>query len=375
MQTELQRTERIDGTDFVVGSLDHTRAVEERETRRDAAFVEEHHADVEAWGRFLRSWEAFHHRNDANDVAFFGTQLVAMRGRIERVIQEKLRMREFLDMETGYDRGAQVYGKEIEDDGGSAEVGRMIADDAPAVDVESRVEFDPFVWVYSMYEWTAEELDADNFARRGRSILQRKSEAMAKRIMEKLDKVGRSGSAKNNLYGLFNSPSVTVHTYTNGEHSSTGTAAEILADLNELETTVVAVLGDHADDHEFALVAPTAVEARYRQLAAHAATDLSVRDWFLSRSRLIKRIVPYAFLDDAVLPDIAASDAPMSLLMPVKPGTTIVDPETCIWPVSVPYEERRPKDMGERMRVRGASRVAGVDFRHPKRCLYIHNND
>lgn len=221
----IQRTERIDGTDFVVGTVAHARAVEIRDARLDASYLQTNHRLFEDAQRILRDWSGFKHRNDANLVAFFGSQLVYMRARVERVLHEKLRIREFLPVETGYPRGAQAYGQQVDDERGEAKVGRTIASDAPTVDVESRADFSPFLWFYAEYQWTAEELDAEAYA--GVPLLQRKAVAVANAIARQLEKFGRSGSAVNGAKGFLNSDLVTVHTLTFGEHTSTATAAEM----------------------------------------------------------------------------------------------------------------------------------------------------
>lgn len=372
MNGNIQRTERIDGTDYLVGTVAHTRAVEARDARLDAAYLEKNHQLFESAQRILRDWSGFKHRNDANLVAFFGQQLVFMRARVERVLHEKLRIREFVPVETGYPRGAQVYGQQVDDEVGEAAIGRTMADDAPTVDVESTVGFSPFFWFYAEYQWTAEELDAEAYA--GVPLLQRKAVALASAIVRKLEKFGRSGSAPNGIKGFLNSDLVTVHTMTNGEHTSTATAAEMVADLNELESTIVAVGGEHTPD-EYALLVPTAVDHRYRTTMMSSTSDLSVAEWFLSKSRRFKRIAPYAALDDLTTPDIAASDAPMSVAMPVRPGTTQADIEHLLWPSSVEYEELEPVMDGYRFKRRGQARYAAPDFRHPKFFLYVQNND
>lgn len=368
----IQRTERIDGTDFVVGTVAHARAVEIRDARLDASYLQANHRLFEDAQRILRDWSGFKHRNDANLVAFFGSQLVYMRARVERVLHEKLRIREFLPVETGYPRGAQAYGQQVDDERGEAKVGRTIASDAPTVDVESRADFSPFLWFYAEYQWTAEELDAEAYA--GVPLLQRKAVAVANAIARQLEKFGRSGSAVNGAKGFLNSDLVTVHTLTFGEHTSTATAAEMIADLNEIETTLVATGGEHTPD-EYALLVPTAVDHRYRTTMISATSDMSVAEFFLSKSRRFKRIEPYAALDDLTSPDIAASDAPMSVAMPVRPGTTMADLEHVLWPCSVAYEELEPVMQGYSFRRRGQARYAAPDFRHPGFFLYVQNND
>jgi hypothetical protein len=295
-----------------------------------------------------------------------------MRARVERKLHERLRIREFLQVESGYPRGAPAYGQQVDDIVGDAKISTSTADDAATVDVESEVSFSPFVYAHAEYVWTANELDAAAYA--GVPLLQRKAEAVADAIARKLEVLGRSGSAPHGLEGFLNSSGVTIHTLTNGEHTSTATPAEILADLAEIEATIVAVGGDNTPD-EYCLLVPTTLDAKYRLTPINSTSDVSIAQWFTANSRRIKRIVPYGYLDDAVSPSIAAADAPMSMAMPVRPGTTLTELEHVLWPESVPYEELEPVQDGYRFRRRAQARVGGVDFRHPKFFLYVQNND
>lgn len=367
------RHERIDGTDYILGSREHMHAVAIRDARLDAAYVESHQAQLEEACRFLRNWRGFAHREDANLVAFFGQQLLFMRARVERVLREKLRMREFLQWETGYPRGAASYGQQVDDVSGEASEGNTMADDAPPVDVQSSVSFGAFDWIYASYMWTSEELDAAQYS--GVPLLQRKAAAVAEIIARKLEKRMRSGkNGAGGSYGLFNNPNITVHTYTNGEHTTVATAAEMIADLFEIDTTLVSVAGDNTPD-EYALLVPTLCDHRYRMTQAVSGSDMSVAEWVTSKSRRLKRIVPLPYFDDAVSPDIAASDAPMAMAIPVQPGTTLISLDHALLPVSVEYEERETVTEGYRFRRRAQVRVASVDVRQPAFCLYLQNND
>lgn len=375
LDIENPRFERIDGTDFQVGTADHRYAAAARDARHDAQYLERNHNLVEFWQRRLRDWEELRCRNDANSVAFLGRELVLVRSKIERVLYEKLRIAEFVPVEGGHPRGAQVYENQIWDEAGEARIMRQLSGDAPRVDVSRVGEQRPYVWADAAYGWTEEELYAAAYA--NIPLIGEKAMACARAIARKLDLIGRSGSIINNIRGFLNSSEVTVHTLTNGEHTSSATAAEMLADLNEIETTLLAVGGDNTPEN-YVLLVPTAVEGRYVTTPAGGSTvtDLSVKSYFLKNSRLIRDIRRYSVLDSAVTPDIAASDAPMSIAYPIPAGGGLkADPEFVIWPFSVQYEEEVPRPTGHEQVVRAKSRCSGVDFRHPKFFLYVQNND
>lgn len=373
MQIKAPRIERIDGTDYIVGTREHMYAVEIRDARLDAAYLEAHPQVFDDTCRFLRDWGAFAHRNDANLVAFFGQQLVFMRARVERVLREKLRMREFLQWETGYPRGAISYGQQVDDISGEASEGNTMSDDAPGVDVESSVSFGAFDWIYTRYIWTNEELDAAQYA--GVPLLQRKASAVAEAIARKLERRMRSGkNGAGGMYGLLNNPNITVHTYPNGEHTTVATSAEMIDDLSGIDSVLVGVAGDNTPE-EYALLVPTECDHRYRMTQAVSGSDLSVAEWVMSKSRRLKHIVPFPYFDDAVSPDVAASDAPMAMAIPVQPGTTLISLDHALLPVSVEYEELPPVQVGYTFQRRAQCRVASVDVRQPKFFLYCQNND
>lgn len=377
---EMIRYERIDGTDYQVGSADHRAAVAAREERLDAQYLERNGALREFWERRLRNWDELYsrlhdlpaRRADANAVAFLARELVLVRSKVERVLYEKLLIAEFVPVEGGHDRGAQVYENQIWDEAGEARITRQLSGESPRVDVSKSSEQRPYVWADAAYGWTDEELYAAAYA--GTPLLQEKARACAQAIARKLDKIGRSGSIPNNLRGFLNSLEVTLHTLTNGEHTSTATAAEMLADLNEIESTLLAVAGENTP-LEYAMLVPTLAEGRYKTTDKSTGSDLSVMEFFLKNSRLIKRIRRYGVLDSAVSPDVAASDAPMAIVYPCQPGSFKADPDVVIWPFSVQYEETSPKPHGNEMIVQGRARCAGVDFRHPKQVLYVQNMD
>lgn len=374
MDIEIPRFERIDGTDFQVGTTDHRHAIIARDTRLDAAYVSANHHLVEFWERRLRDWQDFRLREDANATAFLGRELVLVRSKIERVLYEKLRIAEFVPIEGGHDRGAQVYENQIWDEAGEARIVRQLSGEAPRVDVTKQGEQRAYVWADASYGWTEEELYAAAYA--GTALIQEKARACANAIARKLDEIGRSGSLANNLRGFLNSAEVTLITLTNGEHIGAATPAEKLADLNQIESEILAIGGDNTPER-YVLLVPTLEEAALlAPVGGSTITDLSVKDYFLRNSRLIKEIRRYTKLDNLASPDIAASDAPMAIAYPVPAsGGLKADPDVVIWPFSVQYEEEAARPNGHEQVVRGKARCSGVDFRHPKFCAYVQNLD
>ena len=94
------KTERIDGTDHVIGSPDHAIARAAQQARLDQAYLDSHGADYERLCRALREWDALGCRADANATAFLGRELLFMRPMVERTIYDRLRAAEFVPVDT-----------------------------------------------------------------------------------------------------------------------------------------------------------------------------------------------------------------------------------------------------------------------------------
>lgn len=370
------RTERVDGTDYVVGTPMHRQALAARTARQDAAYLERNHALVERNLRILREMPGLEDRvrTDASYSAFLARELVFQRATVERVIYDALRAAEFVPVEGGHARGAKSYSTRIMDERGEAAVTHDLAGDAPRVDVSASEDLNKYVNVRAAYAYSVDELEAAALA--SVPLVRDKAVACGNAIARKLDKIGRSGDAGAGLTGFFNNAGVTLHTLTQGEWL-TESVANILADLAELEQTVIAAARDNQPGG-YVLVLPTAYEGRLATLpvGGSTVTDLSVKQYFLRNARIIKDIVRWVKLDDAVTPDVAASDAPMGILYPTGPGGGLkADPSVLFWPFSIQYEESPPEVRNLEWLVNARSRCGGVEVRQPKLMLYVQNLD
>lgn len=361
--------ERIDGTDYVVGSPEHAMARAARDARLDAQYVAEHQELLERNVRMLRGFEALDHRirTDANATAFLARDLVHVRAQIERTIYERLRAAEFVPVEEGHPAGALSYETRRMDIVGEAKITHDLAGDAPRADAALEAELRKYVYVRASYAYTTADLEHAAFA--NVPLVRWKADACADVIARGLDKIGRSGSAPAGLTGFFNSPDVTVHTLTNGEWLS-ATVAEILADLAEVEQTIIAACGDNLPPGEkpFRLVLPSAYEGKLKTTAKDAASDMSIANFFLANSRIIGAIERYGALDSAVSPEIAAADAPQGICYARTP-------DTLFWPIPIVYDEQTPQLAGWEWTTQARARAGGVDYRRPFWALYLQNLD
>src|SRR5262245_55352523 len=118
------RTERIDGTEYVIGSADHSMAQARAQMRADAAYLKAHVHFYERNLNHLRRCETLPERtrNDANATAFLARELVYVRAQVERTIYERTRIKEFVPVETNHPRGAQTYETQRLEEVGKAKI-------------------------------------------------------------------------------------------------------------------------------------------------------------------------------------------------------------------------------------------------------------
>jgi hypothetical protein len=360
------KIQRIDGTDYVVGSAEHNVALRSFTRRLDAAYLKARPQLVERNADALRRMERLSSRvrNDANAVAFLARELVFVRAAVERTVYEQNRAASFVPSE-GHPRGATSYATELWDERGEAKIATDLSGDAPRADVSKSEDLKKYVNVRGAYAYSTDELEQAAFS--GSPLQRQKAIACAEMIARGLDKIGRSGDSASGLTGFFNNPNVTVHTMTNGEWTSSATADEIVADFAEIEESVITAALD-TQPTNYVLVVPSAVEARLTALKSSTGSDLNVKEYLLRNARLVKEIVRWTKLNSAVSPDVAASDAPQSILYPRDPGTLF-------WPMAISYEELAPQQRGHEFIVDARARCGGVEVRKPFNMLYVQNND
>ncbi len=357
-----ERIERIDGTDYLVGSAEHAIASRQHHRRLDELYATAHRDEVERDVRRLQA-SPFGERFDANQTAFLARDLLFVRREIERTIYDRLRAAEFIPVDTSIPRGAQSYATRLQDRAGDAKISHDLAGDAPRADVSVTEDIAKLVNVRGSYAYSLQDMEYAAFA--GVPLVRDKALACADMIARGLDKIGRVGETTTGLTGFFNNALVPDVTLPNGEWL-TATAAEILADLQHLESTMISQSRDeHSAD---VLVLPTAYEGRLRTLRSDANSDLSVAQYFLANARMIKRIERWIALDDATGTDAGVADPPMGILYPKDPGVLF-------WPIPISYEEQPPEVRGFEWLVNARARCGGVDVRRPKSMLYVENLD
>lgn len=377
MQTQITM-ERIDGTDYIVGSRDHAAAKAARRARQDAAYVQHHHKLLERNLRLVREMPGLDDRvrTDANYSAFLARDLLYVRAEVERVIYDELRAAQYIPAEGGHPRGAESYATRKMDEKGEAAIATDLGGDAPRVDVDVDEEFGKYVFARAAYGYSVLELE--RAAMSGTPLVRWKAEACGTSIARQIDKVMRVGNALTGHYGMFNQPGITVHTLTQGEWL-TETVANILADLREIEQAVIAATRQNHPQNGYVLMLPTAFEGRLASTLMDPAVQNgdTIKTWFLRNSRLIKNIVGWIKVDDATAStDTAVADPPMGILYPADAaGSVKADVRAFRFPVSIPYEEMPPEVRNLEWLVNAFAKFGGVESRQPKFSLYIENLD
>ena len=365
---------RIDGKDYVRGSVEARSAQERLDALRNQAFLEARPDLLERNAAVIRTAPALEIiRADANATALLARDLVFVSADIERKVYERTRMMEFVRPDTSYPRGAESYVRRTLDMTGEAKVSATLAGDHPRADVQMTEDALPFRNVTGAYAYTVDDLERAAFARAPLAAWKR--EACIDMISRKIDKIGRSGTASDaegdaRLRGLFNNANITLHTLTNGEWNTETDADKIIADLEEIEATILAATKDTQPSSGYLLILPTVYEGKLVTKRSGANSDLSIAEYFLRKSRLIRRIVRYGALDSATTPDVAASDAPQGICIPMDQMAGGI-----YWPMPISYEEQAPEVRNFEWLVNARARLGGVEFSKPFLSLYIQNLD
>jgi hypothetical protein len=369
---------RIDGKEYEAGTPEARSAQVRLDELRNDAFAKEHPELIERNVRTIRNSEACDKiRNDANATALLARDLVFVTAEVERKVYERSRCMQFVRPDTSYPRGAESYSRRLLDQSGEAQVSATLAGDSPRVDVAVSEGLLPFRNIKASYAYSIDDLERAAFSRTPLAAWKR--QACIDAIARKIDRIGRSGTALDpngvaGLTGFFNNAFVTLHTLTNGEWP-TATAAEILADLQELEAAIIAAAGDTQPD-AYRLILPTVMEGRLVTLEHTAQSDMTVAKFFLANSRLIKSIERWTALDSptptvgSVVGDVAATDAPMAILTPMDQVQAGIE-----WPMPIAYEEMPPEIENFEWVVNARARVGGVEFVRPYLSMYVQNLD
>ena len=342
--------EFISGYKYRVDSAEHTRAVERQ------------------FNRTLRRLDSDDEvrevlRGDANATSFLARDLVFVSRDTQKILYDALRALDFVPMVNEVPRGARTWVYRQMDMRGEAEVGHLGGDDAPRAEVSTE-EF-PFkiIPVKAAYAYTVDELEHAAFARI--PLARDKAEACAMMMARKLDELTRVGDAARGMFGFFNNPDVPIVTLTNGEWL-TASADEITADLAQIEQAAIA---NSRDNHMLdRLILPTAYEGRLRSLQRSSGSDLTVAEWFLRNSRMIKQISRWIALDDATGADTGVSDDPQGICYAADPAVVRVD-------IPIAYEELAPQIRNYERVINARAAFAGVTWKRPVSGLYIENLD
>jgi hypothetical protein len=209
--------------------------------RLDDQYIEAHRQDYNGQLGYDSLYEMLQRhskplRADANATAFLARDLLFVRQQTEQTIYDRLRAAEFVPIDTSVPRGARTVATRLMDRTGAAKVTHDLAGDSPRADVSVTEDEAKFVNIRASYGYSIGDLEHAAFS--GIPLTRDKSNAAADAIARGLDEIGRVGNAAAGLTGFFNDANVATVTLTNGEWL-TATAAEILADLAQIETAMI----------------------------------------------------------------------------------------------------------------------------------------
>lgn len=242
-------------------------------------------------------------RADAADTMFVERELLQKKAQAYEKKYPQLKGRLFVPLGTNYDPAVEIIVYEMYDQVGMAKVITNYANDFPRAEV-SGIEYPAKVkslgdsFGYSV-------MDVRRARMAGRPLESRKSNAARRAMLEKEEVITALGDADHKLVGLLNNEN--VPTITAVDIDVTGavvtewahkTAAQILVDLNLFESTIQTnTKGTESPD---TLLLPPGELTRIRQMRLDDS-DMTVLEWFLSKSQSIRNVDSWHFLDTAGL--------------------------------------------------------------------------
>lgn len=364
-----KRFVRIDDNEYEIGTAAHGQAVARRQARMDQQYLESAHGQRMRDShvkKIRRLADAQDRRIDANGTVFVAEQLVYQTGRVHQRVYEDNRIAQLARVNTAFPPGAEVYAEDFADHVGEAIVASTLADDVPEVEVMTDRQYKGFVFVRTRSSISLDEIWKAAYAKV--PLSDARANAAAARLAKKMDLVGRSGHAVNGLTGLFNHPSVGTYTLPRGEWITTATNDEIIKDALDLEEYLRTVnLDTGLQEKGFALVVPSSVYRRLQDPYSASYESGSVLRAILNACHFIRAIVPYMPLNTMTAPEIAVSDAPGALLLPLDGSVE--------WPMPIEFLALPTQQIGTVYTTHYLSRIGGISFQEPRKALLVENFD
>jgi len=241
-------------------------------------------------------------RLDANDTAFFRTQLEYISQRLREIRYPALKWRLFVPVTSEAPAGADTWSYYAWDSAGIAELIANYADDVRRVAVTStKVTYDILSYALA-YDWSV--LDVKRASMAGVDYRNRKADAVRRGFEQRFERLAALGEPGSSIRGLLNNANVPVVAAANVGGttvwgSGTKTPQDVLNDLLAGETAIlVATKGVESPD---TLLLPLA-KLRYIQntsLYTGAGADPSdtILSVYLERTQYVRNVDWWQYLD------------------------------------------------------------------------------
>lgn len=298
-------------------------------------------------------------RLDAADTVFFTGDLEAKRAAAVERHYPELKGRKFVPVGTNYDPGCETISYDMFDHVGVAKIVANYATDFPRVNVSSGRFPAPVKSLGDSFGYSIMDIRRARMA--GVALEQRNANAAFKVIMEADDRIIALGDAGTGLVGMLNHANVPIVAVIPGVGGNTWalkTAAEILRDLNFMETSI----GTNTQQREQpdTILLPPAEYTRAAQTPMFAGQPWSIIDFFLSKSQGIRNIDSWAYLTTAGAGGVQRA-------MAYKRDADYIE-----HPVPQDFEYPTPPQLkGMEIEQICHSRVGGVINRFPLACVYM----
>jgi len=304
-------------------------------------------------------------RLDALDTAYLARELESVEQTIYQTEYPELKARMLIPVDTSDPPGARSISYDMFDRFGIAKIISNFADDLPMADAFKKRTSSS---VHSMgigYQYTIEDMLAAAAARAigraGADILQEKATGAREGSEAKLDDIAFFGDADAGLGGFANNSNVTVTSEITGTWS-TATAAQIMADLDELVSAHVTQMKGRVAPKSLTVVLPLASYL----IVAHKPVDTTNQDRVLKVWLEHQPFVGDVFWSEKLDTADAAGTGPRMVCYRREPRVLALK-------IPMDYTTLPPQAKNLAFVVPAIMRVGGTVMRYPVNVTYMDN--
>ena len=249
----------------------------------------------------------------ADESAFFARELEHVQNRSMEKIYQTLVAQQLIPVSTEAPEWADVISYEQWDRTGMAKIIANFADDLPKVSVFAELFSSNIRSIGAAYGYTVD--DVRKSIGLNKNLPQRKANAARWEIEYLIDNIAWFGDETYNIKGLLTNANITKSAAPDGaggvttwvEGTTPKTPTEILADMNDLVTSVTTVTkGALAPD---TMLLPLTSYNHIATTARSATSDTTILQFFLNNSPYIKNVQPVPLFDNMPITLVGGADS------------------------------------------------------------------